>query len=143
MVRAAVRPGVRLIRRPVEVQVSVLEQGLKASGDRHMFLPRHAVDRYRSSALLEAGTVGELTVQAAARVVARAGDRARWALRCGVLADAGVGITRPLANGVLAFRAAHAGLEDLLVGEAAAGEGEDRKSTRLNSSHVEISYAVF
>src|SRR5436309_9960462 len=24
-----------------------------------------------------------------------------------------------------------------------AGEGEDRKSTRLNSSHVKISYAVF
>src|SRR5438874_9014492 len=26
---------------------------------------------------------------------------------------------------------------------AAGGGGEDRKSTRLNSSHVEISYAVF
>src|SRR5690349_23077757 len=29
------------------------------------------------------------------------------------------------------------------TGEGARGEGRDRKSTRLNSSHVEISYAVF
>src|SRR5437899_8412461 len=28
-------------------------------------------------------------------------------------------------------------------GEARRGEGEDRKSTRLNSSHLGISYAVF
>src|SRR5690349_23260564 len=28
-------------------------------------------------------------------------------------------------------------------GGAGAGRGRDRKSTRLNSSHVEISYAVF
>src|SRR5687768_18038584 len=30
-----------------------------------------------------------------------------------------------------------------LVGEGAIGEAEDRKSTRLNSSHGYISYAVF
>src|SRR5690349_22540271 len=30
-----------------------------------------------------------------------------------------------------------------MVREAAASLGRDRKSTRLNSSHVEISYAVF
>src|SRR5690606_41564596 len=30
-----------------------------------------------------------------------------------------------------------------LLGRDAAEEGEDRKSTRLNSSHVKISYAVF
>src|SRR5688572_33332268 len=29
------------------------------------------------------------------------------------------------------------------VGEAEAGRGLDRKSTRLNSSHSQISYAVF
>src|SRR6266496_2705182 len=44
---------------------------------------------------------------------------------------------------------AHPGpLEDLLGDDQASGErphvdGQDRKSTRLNSSHVEISYAVF
>src|SRR3989442_6253067 len=32
--------------------------------------------------------------------------------------------------------------EDLLAGQAVLG-AEDRKSTRLNSSHVRISYAVF
>src|SRR5690349_21947507 len=30
-----------------------------------------------------------------------------------------------------------------LVGDVLFDAGEDRKSTRLNSSHVEISYAVF
>src|SRR3712207_7373913 len=29
------------------------------------------------------------------------------------------------------------------AGRAGAGQGEDRKSTRLNSSHANISYAVF
>src|SRR5690606_39758222 len=29
------------------------------------------------------------------------------------------------------------------AGHAGAGAGQDRKSTRLNSSHVKISYAVF
>src|SRR5690606_41692467 len=32
---------------------------------------------------------------------------------------------------------------DVEVGGAVRGVGEDRKSTRLNSSHVKISYAVF
>src|SRR5690625_6341001 len=44
----------------------------------------------------------------------------------------------------LGVHAAHEGME----GQAAAGaqfpgDAEDRKSTRLNSSHVAISYAVF
>src|SRR5204863_4587806 len=30
-----------------------------------------------------------------------------------------------------------------LIGQRVDGDGVDRKSTRLNSSHVEISYAVF
>src|SRR5439155_21348642 len=34
-------------------------------------------------------------------------------------------------------------IETLIDGYRAAGEYEDRKSTRLNSSHVAISYAVF
>src|SRR3712207_7663273 len=32
---------------------------------------------------------------------------------------------------------------DLRAGEALGGPGQDRKSTRLNSSHANISYAVF
>src|SRR5690349_23068070 len=39
-------------------------------------------------------------------------------------------------------RAAHAWAKDC-VAQGACPLGEDRKSTRLNSSHVEISYAVF
>src|SRR5690242_20835802 len=35
------------------------------------------------------------------------------------------------------------GLLYLGDGHAAMGDGEDRKSTRLNSSHMSISYAVF
>src|SRR3712207_7515761 len=34
-------------------------------------------------------------------------------------------------------------LDLVLVGAAAAGDAQDRKSTRLNSSHANISYAVF
>src|SRR5947209_6686472 len=40
------------------------------------------------------------------------------------------------------LEAAH-GRIDLLVNDAGIGEPEDRKSTRLNSSHANISYAVF
>src|SRR3712207_8532567 len=35
------------------------------------------------------------------------------------------------------------GDEDVLVQAADDGDGQDRKSTRLNSSHANISYAVF
>src|SRR5690625_5501365 len=35
------------------------------------------------------------------------------------------------------------GADDEPAGGQAGAEGEDRKSTRLNSSHVAISYAVF
>src|SRR3989442_2932148 len=39
----------------------------------------------------------------------------------------------------------YAGVGDIIVGtvKQAAPQGADRKSTRLNSSHVRISYAVF
>src|SRR5438034_6805743 len=43
-------------------------------------------------------------------------------------------------------RAMHVGAQDAcqhLTSEAEAEDGEDRKSTRLNSSHTVISYAVF
>src|SRR3712207_8408884 len=35
------------------------------------------------------------------------------------------------------------GLRNLLVHDVRPGAGQDRKSTRLNSSHANISYAVF
>src|SRR5699024_11767459 len=70
------------------------------------------------------------------------------------LGDEGGDLLGSLAGDVLAEqgRAGQgATLELLRVGERAAGEedgehredGQDRKSTRLNSSHVSISYAVF
>src|SRR4051812_49565767 len=37
----------------------------------------------------------------------------------------------------------HLGGHELLDEPAVVGDGEDRKSTRLNSSHMSISYAVF
>src|SRR5687768_18288247 len=40
-------------------------------------------------------------------------------------------------------RGEHVLVRGLRVGAVAAGEWEDRKSTRLNSSHGYISYAVF
>src|SRR5207302_8107125 len=43
---------------------------------------------------------------------------------------------RPLPPGAAVLRPA-------ATGRLAAGGGRDRKSTRLNSSHVKISYAVF
>src|SRR5260370_11780996 len=119
LVGRPVRPGARPVVGSVEVQVSVLEQVVDAEGDRRMLLPRLAVDQHGAVALLEAGTVGELAVLAAARIVTRAGDRAGCALRSRVRADAGVGIARALANRMPALRAAHAGLEHLLVDEAA------------------------
>src|SRR2546427_2684642 len=48
-------------------------------------------------------------------------------------------------DGVPEHRGAHP-RDDVLGGkplEAAGGHGRDRKSTRLNSSHSQISYAVF
>src|SRR5699024_11703553 len=47
-----------------------------------------------------------------------------------------------VAPGALARALGH-GLRALGHGAAGAGSGRDRKSTRLNSSHVSISYAVF
>src|SRR5258707_10032125 len=40
-------------------------------------------------------------------------------------------------------RALRGGKRDLEIPARHRGEGEDRKSTRLNSSHANISYAVF
>src|SRR5690349_22833115 len=48
---------------------------------------------------------------------------------------------RQVPHRVLAVRVAGAGVEHLAVARLTLQE--DRKSTRLNSSHVEISYAVF
>src|SRR5438874_6208137 len=59
----------------------------------------------------------------------------------------GAEIARPefLALGAVAMQAALAeeGNDAFAVGGAGRGRVIDRKSTRLNSSHVEISYAVF
>src|SRR5256885_12390005 len=41
------------------------------------------------------------------------------------------------------IRLEHDGSAGVLRGAAAGSEGRDRKSTRLNSSHLVISYAVF
>src|SRR5699024_11575945 len=60
-----------------------------------------------------------------------AGSRARAVVRQGNQAPAHVGTTRAL---TVALRPAHCVHSRL---------PEDRKSTRLNSSHVSISYAVF
>src|SRR5690606_39466833 len=62
--------------------------------------------------------------------------------------EAGVTFLLAEQNTNVALRYAHYGyiLENgrvVLDGDAAALRGKDRKSTRLNSSHVKISYAVF
>src|SRR5690606_39325935 len=46
-------------------------------------------------------------------------------------------------DGVERCRAAQDRRQRQVLGHMPAGPGEDRKSTRLNSSHVKISYAVF
>src|SRR3989442_2875284 len=51
------------------------------------------------------------------------------------LVDLGRGVSRQLITNRLYFPA--------LAGERCRGSDKDRKSTRLNSSHVRISYAVF
>src|SRR5699024_12559597 len=59
--------------------------------------------------------------------------------------DGADGVEHVLRRDVLEEEAARAGLDrphHVLV-EVEGGEDEDRKSTRLNSSHVSISYAVF
>src|SRR5215475_9656316 len=48
-----------------------------------------------------------------------------------------------LAQMVAAGMFPHSGEEPALVRSPRVGDGLDRKSTRLNSSHVKISYAVF
>src|SRR5690606_41084477 len=52
------------------------------------------------------------------------------------------GGTRGLSADAIEQTSAHAGRRRCLPG-GVAGADEDRKSTRLNSSHVKISYAVF
>src|SRR5204863_3195168 len=51
-------------------------------------------------------------------------------------------IVTALGSMAIAYGFAQAGMFNQRPGEA-VGDGQDRKSTRLNSSHVEISYAVF
>src|SRR5690606_40466068 len=89
--------------------------------------------RGRGSALqvpedLEAALGGERLVDAVDVVLVRAAD--------GLLALG----HRPGAGG--AARGVELGHEALVVGADHAGGLADRKSTRLNSSHVKISYAV-
>src|SRR5690625_4703547 len=60
------------------------------------------------------------------------GDMARFAAAaCGMESVPGQAVNRHCAGSLTA------------IGNAAAQIGSDRKSTRLNSSHVAISYAVF
>src|SRR5690349_23149183 len=54
-----------------------------------------------------------------------------------------VGRSAPLLLGPRASRARSAGAALADAGDRRARPPQDRKSTRLNSSHVEISYAVF
>src|SRR3712207_7757661 len=80
----------------------------------------------------------------------RSGDAARGRRR-GAERPLGVGDLRrqALARDLTARRDHHRALDDVLQLAHVAGprvgleEGEDRKSTRLNSSHANISYAVF
>src|SRR5204862_5630214 len=46
-------------------------------------------------------------------------------------------------SGATAYTKHFCGVVDILKGHAVRKSALDRKSTRLNSSHVEISYAVF
>src|SRR5690606_40783466 len=55
------------------------------------------------------------------------------------------GVEEPQRDLHAAFRGPNRSRDDVVEGGAMAGHasGVDRKSTRLNSSHVKISYAVF
>src|ERR1019366_10341098 len=111
MVRAAsVRPGGRLVRQAVEVQVSVLEPVGEALISIRGLGGRHPVDQHGPVALLEAVAVGVLAQRAAGRVSSRTGLRATGPLRFRVLAG-GPG-TRALTGIGRAFRPAHAGVID-------------------------------
>src|ERR1035437_2239437 len=119
MVRAAsVRPGGRLVRQAVEVQVSVLEPVGEALISIRGLGGRHSVDQHGPAALLEAEAVGVFAPRAAARVIGRSGLRAVGPLRFRVLAD-GPG-TRALTGLARAFRPAYAGVVDGGVGEGLA-----------------------
>src|SRR5690606_40998402 len=96
-----------------------------ASGDR---LALHSFPTRRSSDL------GVADEDLALRHARRAGDGV-GPLRVDGLGGPGL-LTR---GGVDADQAAVQGTDD----DLAVPGGEDRKSTRLNSSHVKISYAVF
>src|SRR5690606_39418955 len=52
-------------------------------------------------------------------------------------------VERVLVRGGQAVRRARIDLQDRVLDELDGAECQDRKSTRLNSSHVKISYAVF
>src|SRR5437870_9348131 len=58
---------------------------------------------------------------------------------------AALGLARSVSTDKFLSDEISAAQKDLIVvmGELATAPGEDRKSTRLNSSHVAISYAVF
>src|SRR3712207_7741857 len=72
--------------------------------------------------------------------------RSREACRAQAVARAGddrAGDVRAVAVVVVAAALGDVGAEVGGAGGEAPGEGADRKSTRLNSSHANISYAVF
>src|SRR6266496_6300089 len=82
-----------------------------------------------SVAGLDVGEAGRL--EGGDRLLERADDDRE-------MVDSLAALGKPLAVQALALER----LDQLELGRI-AGVGEDRKSTRLNSSHVEISYAVF
>src|SRR5690606_40946502 len=85
---------------------------------------------FRHPRVVDAGRAGELEI---APVPARP-----------VQVELRVGRSVELQQGEVGAGAAGArGGAGLVLGQAAVAVGADRKSTRLNSSHVKISYAVF
>src|SRR2546426_8853324 len=72
----------------------------------------------------------------------------RSVMRVGVLVDEELIVGRPVRFDVRARAGCDVGYSSVRrivadVGDADAASAEDRKSTRLNSSHLVISYAVF
>src|ERR1035438_4917533 len=87
MVRAAsVRPGGRLVRQAVEVQVSILEPVSEALVSIRGLGGRHPVDQDGTAPIVEREAVGVLAERAAGRVGSRTALRATGPLRFRVLA---------------------------------------------------------
>src|SRR5690606_26075232 len=80
--------------------------------------------------------------QAGARVLVADGDSASLSMTEMRLAAAGFEVLT-CQDGARAFDMISSEHPDVVIAETALPKLEDRKSTRLNSSHVKISYAVF